>query len=63
VGAQQFVVGPDDFLGHPAGGPAHVMHAEEELTYLVGGQRDSTDIVTYPEHGLRRVGGVLHPLL
>jgi len=62
VGAEPFVVGPNDFLGHPAGGPAHVMHADEELTYLVGGQRDSSDIVTYPEHGLLRAGGVLHRL-
>jgi len=62
AGDERFVVGPDDFLGHPAGGAAHVMHAEEELTYLVGGQVDSADIVTYPEAGLRRVGNVLHRL-
>lgn len=60
VGDERFVAGPNDFLGHAAGGPAHVMHAEEELTYLVGGQVDPTDVVTYPEAGLRRSGGMLH---
>jgi uncharacterized cupin superfamily protein len=62
VGNERFEIGPNDFLGHPAGGPAHVMEAIDELTYLVGGEIDAGDIVTYPEAGLRRVGGRLEPL-
>jgi hypothetical protein len=34
----------------------------DELTYLMGGQIDSADIVTYPEAGLRRVARKLEPL-
>jgi uncharacterized cupin superfamily protein len=38
------------------------MEAVDELTYLVGGQIDTTDVVTYPDAGLRRVGRQLQPL-
>jgi uncharacterized cupin superfamily protein len=62
VGDQRFEVGPGDFLGHPAGGPAHVMEPIERLTYLMGGERDADDIVIYPEAGVRRVRGKLEPL-
>jgi uncharacterized cupin superfamily protein len=62
VGEDRFAIGPNDFLGHPAGGPAHLMEALDELTYLVGGQIDVDDIVTYPEAALQRVGGRLQPL-
>jgi putative acetyltransferase len=62
VGEEHFDVGPSDFLGHPAGGPPHVMEAIDELTYLVGGEIDARDVVSYPEAGLRRVGGQLEPL-
>ncbi len=46
-------IGAGDFIAHPAGGPAHVMRALTEVSYLMGGQRDSDDVVTYPEHGMR----------
>jgi len=62
VGDDRFEIGPNDFLGHPAAGAPHVMEAVEDLTYLVGGQIDTTDVVTYPEAGLRRVGRQLQPL-
>jgi uncharacterized cupin superfamily protein len=29
------------------------MRALTEVSYLMGGQRDSDDVVTYPEHGMR----------
>jgi uncharacterized cupin superfamily protein len=61
IGADRFEIGPNDFLGHPAGGAPHVMEAVDELTYLMGGQIDSSDIVRYPEAGLKRVGGTLLP--
>ncbi len=56
VGDERIEIGPRDFLGHPAGGTPHVMEAVDELTYLVGGQIDASDVVTYPERGMRRVG-------
>jgi uncharacterized cupin superfamily protein len=62
VGDDRFGIGPNDFIGHPAGGPPHAMEASDELTYLVGGQIDAADVVTYPEAGLRRVGRRLEPL-
>jgi hypothetical protein len=36
--------------------------ARAPLTYLVGGQIDATDVVTYPEKRRRRVGGRLEAL-
>jgi len=62
VGADRFAAGPGDFLGHPAGSAAHMMQAETELVYLLGGEHDPADIVTYPEAGLRREYGSLRPL-
>jgi uncharacterized cupin superfamily protein len=62
IGDAEIEVGPNDFIGHPAGGPPHSMTVIDELTYLMGGQIDSADIVTYPEAGLRRVARKLEPL-
>lgn len=62
AGEATFEVGPGDFLGYPAGGPPHRLAALEPLTYLVGGEIDATDVVTYPEERWRRVGGRLEPL-
>jgi uncharacterized cupin superfamily protein len=59
VGEASFEVGPGDFIAHPAGSPAHRMEVREPLVYLMGGQRDADDVVTYPDAGLRRVRGVL----
>jgi uncharacterized cupin superfamily protein len=62
VGDDRFEVGPDDFIGHPAGGPAHRMEPIEPLTYLMGGEINADDVVIYPEAGVRRVRGKLEPL-
>jgi uncharacterized cupin superfamily protein len=62
VGDARFEVGPGDFVGHPAGGPAHVMEAVEPLVYLMGGQRDPEDVVSYPEAGQQLVRGRLEPI-
>lgn len=62
IGGQRFDIGPDDFLGHPAGSAPHVMEAVTDLTYLMGGQIDRTDVVRYPRHRLRRVGGRLEAM-
>ena len=62
VAGERFEVGPGDFLGHPAGGPAHVMEPETDLVYLMGGMIDPDDVVLYPEAGKRRVRGVIEEL-
>jgi uncharacterized cupin superfamily protein len=59
VGDETFCTGRHDFIGHPAGGPPHVMDATTRLTYLMGGQIDAGDIVVYPDHRMRRVGSRL----
>ena len=62
VGDERFPVEAGDFVGHPAGAPPHVMEPETDLTYLMGGQIDPDDVVTYPEAGVRRRAGGLQPL-
>ncbi len=62
VGMDVFEAAGGDFLGHPAGGPAHVMEPLTDLSYWMGGQIDPTDVVTYPDAGVRRRGGKLEPL-
>ncbi len=42
-----------DFIAHPAKGPAHVMRAVSEISYLMGGQCITHDVVIYPEIGKR----------
>ena len=48
-------VGPGDFLGFPAGGPAHAMRNDGpgDLVYLMAGQRLPADVVDYPRKGKR----------
>lgn len=47
---ERFDVGPGDFVGLPAGGPAHefACEGEEPLRLLVIGQRLPVDTVDYP---------------
>lgn len=54
-------VGPGDFLGFPAGGPAHTMRnpGPADLVYLMAGERRYGDVVDYPRVGRRllKAGG------
>jgi quercetin 2,3-dioxygenase len=59
IGDRVEEIGPGDFLGFPARGPAHGTRAApgEELVYVTGGDawsRDTIDIVDFPRLGLRR---------
>jgi uncharacterized cupin superfamily protein len=64
IGDERFDVGPGDFMGFPAPSPAHSLSNphEEDLVYLVGGERNPVDAVHYPRirrtmlkaHGRRR---------
>jgi uncharacterized cupin superfamily protein len=59
LGERAEPIGPGDFLGFPAGGPAHNIRAngDEELVYLLGGDawsKSSIEIVDFPDLGLRK---------
>jgi len=50
IGDAEFEVGPGDFMGFPAPSPAHSLHNpfDEDLVYLMGGERNAVDAVHYP---------------
>ena len=54
IGDDVLEVGPGDFMGFPAPSPAHSLHNpyDEDLVYLMGGERNAVDAVHYPR--LRR---------
>lgn len=58
---EEIELGPGDFVGLPAGGPAHAFHnpGPESLRCLVVGQRLAHDVSDYPRLGKRlfRNGG------
>jgi uncharacterized cupin superfamily protein len=59
IGDAEHEIGPGDFLGFPAGGPAHHTRAlpGEDLESVQGGDawsRTSVEIVDFPRLGLRR---------
>lgn len=55
IGDETHKIGPGDFIGLPAGGPAHetVNDGTEPLVCLVIGQRLAQDVVDYPRKGKR----------
>jgi uncharacterized cupin superfamily protein len=55
IGEERIKIGPGDFLGFPAGGPAHetINDSSEPLVCLVVGQRLAQDVVDYPRAGKR----------
>jgi uncharacterized cupin superfamily protein len=58
VGDAEHAVGPGDFLGFPAGGPAHHLRNDsgEDLVYLQGGDAFAgAEVVDYPRLGKRKV--------
>jgi uncharacterized cupin superfamily protein len=59
LGDREEAIGPGDFLGFPAGDPAHHVRAapDADLTYVQGGDawsRGTIEIVDHPALGLRR---------
>jgi len=55
IGNETYKIGPGDFIGLPAGGPAHetINDGSEPLICLVIGQRLPQDVVDYPHKGKR----------
>ena len=53
IGDETFEVGPGDFMGFTAPSPAHMLRNpfDEDLLYLMGGERNVADIVHYPRIG------------
>jgi uncharacterized cupin superfamily protein len=52
---ERIELGPGDFAGLPARGPAHLLRntGTVELVYLLGGDRPDFDICDYPRRGQR----------
>lgn len=60
IGEESFEVGPGDFMAFPAPhGPAHHLRNsfEEDLVYLMGGERSGLDVGHFPRLGRRIVFG------
>jgi uncharacterized cupin superfamily protein len=55
IGDETHKIGPGDFIGLPASGPAHetINDGTEPLICLVIGQRLAQDVVDYPRKGKR----------
>lgn len=53
IGEQQHDIGAGDFMAFPAGSLPHSLHNPfaEDLVYLMGGDRNPSDVVHYPSIG------------
>ena len=51
IGTQEFEVSAGDFMGFPSPSLPHSMHnnSNEDLVYLMGGERWPVDVVRYPD--------------
>ena len=56
IGDEKSAIGPGDFMGFVAGSAPHSLSNphEEDLVYLVGGNRCAIDTCDYPRLGMRR---------
>jgi uncharacterized cupin superfamily protein len=53
IGAHSAEVGPGDFMAFTAPSPGHLLRNpfDEDLVYLMGGERNAVDVVRYPRDG------------
>jgi len=51
IGHEVFDVAAGDFMGFPAPSPAHSLRntSDQDLVYLMGGEKWATDVVHYPD--------------
>ena len=51
IGDREYDISAGDFMGFPQASPAHSMRntGSEDLIYLMGGERNASDVVHYPE--------------
>lgn len=57
IGDQTYQIGPGDFMGHPKGGPAHIIRntGSAPLRCLIVGERLDADVIDYPDAGKRLI--------
>ncbi|MEM8766336.1 MAG: cupin domain-containing protein [Pseudomonadota bacterium] len=50
IGDDTYSVGPGDFMGFPSPSPGHALHNDGsgDLLYLMGGEKNPSDVVHYP---------------
>lgn len=64
IGDETFSVGAGDYMGFPTDGTAHTLRntGDEDLVYLMGGERSEQEIVTFPGLGKRMMvsNGSMH---
>lgn len=53
IGDETHAIGPGDYMGFPIDGTAHNMRntGEEDLVYLMGGERTAMEVAHFPRHG------------
>ena len=53
IGDHRVEVGAGDFMAFPAPSPGHMLSNpfDEDLVYLMGGERNAVDVVRYPRDG------------
>jgi uncharacterized cupin superfamily protein len=57
IGDEEFEIGPGDFLGFPTPSVGHHLRNpfEQDLVYLSGGERNTSEIADFPRAGKRLV--------
>lgn len=55
IGDSEFEVGPGDFMGFPTPSVGHHLRnaGDEDLVYLMGGERRENEVADFPRHGRR----------
>ena len=57
IGEQRHEVGPGDFMGFPTDGTGHhlINSGDEDLVYLMGGERTPIEVARFPREGKQLV--------
>jgi len=57
IGEARYEIGPGDFMGFPTDGTGHhlINTGEEDLVYLMGGERTSVEVARFPRAGKQLV--------
>lgn len=53
IGEETHAIGPGDYMGFPIDGTAHNIRntGQEDLIYLMGGERTAMEVANFPDHG------------
>lgn len=57
IGEERHEVGPGDFMGFPTDGTGHhlINTGDEELVYLMGGERTAVEVARFPRIGKQQI--------